>query len=90
MTDLEKMAAGELYWGFNPVFVPALERGQDYCHRYNLLPPSEKAARNNLLKEFFEKRRIKNPLKREMIEMKVYNFLLKGENTPQERYNLFH
>jgi hypothetical protein len=55
MTDLEKMAAGELYWGFNPVFVPALERGQDYCHRYNLLPPSEKAARNNLLKEFFKK-----------------------------------
>jgi len=55
MTDLEKMAAGELYWGFNPVFVPALERGQDYCHRYNLLPPSEKAARNNPLKEFFKK-----------------------------------
>ena len=31
-----------------------LERGQDYCHRYNLLPPSEKAARNNLLKEFLK------------------------------------
>lgn len=63
---------------------------EKYLDRGKWSYKKSESRKKELLQEFFEKRRIKNPLKREMIEMKVYNFLLKGENTPQERYNLFH
>jgi len=55
MTDLEKMAAGELYCGFNSDFVPPLERGQDFCFRYNCLPPSNKDDKRLILEEFLLK-----------------------------------
>ncbi|WP_321480611.1 sugar O-acetyltransferase [uncultured Bacteroides sp.] len=55
MTDIERMAAGELYWGFNPVFNASLERGQVLCFRYNQLPPSKKTEKRRILEEFFLK-----------------------------------
>ena len=55
MTDIEKMAAGEVYWGFNPEFVPPLERGQDLCFQYNQTPPSDKARKRQILEGFLQK-----------------------------------
>lgn len=55
MTDIEKMAAGETYWGFNPEFVPLLEKGKDFCFRYNQTPPSDKDGKHRLLEEFLRK-----------------------------------
>jgi Acetyltransferase (isoleucine patch superfamily) len=55
MTDMEKMAAGEVYWGFNPEFVPLLERGQDLCFQYNQTPPSDKVRKRQILEGFLQK-----------------------------------
>jgi acetyltransferase-like isoleucine patch superfamily enzyme len=55
MTDIEKMAAGEVYWGFHPDFVPPLERGKDFCFLYNQTPPSDKDSKRRLLEEFLQK-----------------------------------
>lgn len=55
MTDMEKMAAGEVYWGFNPVFGPLLERGQNFCFKYNQTPPSDMDGKRRLLEEFLRK-----------------------------------
>lgn len=55
MTDMEKMAAGEVYWGFNPDFGPLLDKGQDFCFQYNQTPPSDRERKRCLLEGFLRK-----------------------------------
>ncbi|MDD4608781.1 MAG: sugar O-acetyltransferase [Bacteroidaceae bacterium] len=55
MTDLEKMADGQPFWGFNPVFTPLLEEKKDLCFRYNQLLPSDKVAGTAILHALFRK-----------------------------------
>jgi len=55
VTDLDRMEAGELYWGFNPDFEQPLKRGQELCFRYNQLPPSDITGRRRIMEAFFRK-----------------------------------
>ena len=52
---MEKMAAGEVYWGFNPDFGPLLDKGQDFCFQYNQTSPSDREHKRHLLEGFLRK-----------------------------------